>query len=181
MFCDFSHIVVPRISLFLFIHGGTGHSKPVDVEQKTSILLMLKPLFLTIFASGMLLFSGCNQQPKELKSEQTLSSSATTVANPDFEVLLAEQPAAQLIDVRTAAEFNTGHLSKAVNIDFYSRSFMEQMGLLNKAAPVFVYCAVGGRSAEAARLLQQEGFKQVIDLQGGIMAWQKSGQKVVLE
>jgi phage shock protein E len=46
---------------------------------------------------------------------------------------------------------------------------------------VFVYCAVGGRSAEAARLLQQEGFKQVIDLQDGIMAWQKSGQKVVLE
>ncbi|TAE59522.1 MAG: rhodanese-like domain-containing protein, partial [Bacteroidetes bacterium] len=49
---------------------------------------------------------------------------------------------------------------------------------LDKSQPVFVYCAVGGRSGRSAQTLQQLGFTQVYDLEGGITRWQQEGLPV---
>lgn len=116
---------------------------------------MLKSLYLLTIILSLLPFTGCTQGSRELK-EQKESSAVKTFGSHDFEALLQKQPAAQLIDVRTAEEFNSGHLENAHNIDFYDVAFSAQIASLKKNEPVFVYCAVvGGRSAEAARLLQQ--------------------------
>ena len=139
---------------------------------------MLKSLYLLIIILSLLPFTGCTQDSRELK-EQKESSAVKTARSHDFEALLQKQPAAQLIDVRTVEEFNSGHLENAHNIDFYDVVFSAQIASLKKNEPVFVYCAVGGRSAEAARLLQQQGFQQIIDLKGGIVAWQKSGKATI--
>jgi rhodanese-related sulfurtransferase len=86
---------------------------------------------------------------------------------------------AQLIDVRTPDEFQAGHIEGAQNINIASPQFGNETGKLNKAEPVYVYCAVGGRSAKAASALKEQGFLQVYDLAGGITAWKSSGKKVV--
>jgi len=86
---------------------------------------------------------------------------------------------AQLVDVRTPDEFNSGHLEGARNINIASPQFEAETGTLNKAEPVYVYCAVGGRSAKAASALKEQGFLQVYDLTGGITAWKNAGKKVV--
>jgi rhodanese-related sulfurtransferase len=44
---------------------------------------------------------------------------------------------------------------------------------------VFVYCAAGGRSAEAAAALKQLGHREVYNLAGGIDAWERAGLPVV--
>jgi rhodanese-related sulfurtransferase len=44
---------------------------------------------------------------------------------------------------------------------------------------VLVYCAVGGRSDHAARYLSSNGFKNVLDLAGGVMAWKSAGLPVI--
>jgi thioredoxin len=79
----------------------------------------------------------------------------------------------QLLDVRTADEFAEKRISNAVNMDFYDERFKEHAALLDKSKPTFVYCLVGGRSKEAVRILLQEGFSEIYELKGGIMAWEK--------
>lgn len=84
-----------------------------------------------------------------------------------------------LIDVRTPGEYEQGHLENALNINIADESFKEEVGKLDKSEPVYVYCKVGGRSAKAASMLEEMGFEQVYDLEGGIRNWENSGMKVV--
>ena len=80
----------------------------------------------------------------------------------------AGQPA--LIDVRTRDEFKAGTLPGATNIDFFSPSFREQFGKLDKSKEYFLFCRSGNRSGQACKLLAREGYK-VHNLAGGIGAW----------
>ncbi|SHJ74232.1 rhodanese-like domain-containing protein [Pseudozobellia thermophila] len=76
-----------------------------------------------------------------------------------------------LLDVRTPREYNSGHIDEAINIDWLGKGFIEKAQALDKDKPVFVYCKKGGRSAEAARVLDSLGFKKVVDLKGGYDAY----------
>ncbi|HRH33703.1 MAG TPA: thioredoxin domain-containing protein [Catalimonadaceae bacterium] len=115
-------------------------------------------LFLFTFLN--LLIWNCNGQ----KGENLLSPE-------NFQFRVKANPNAQVLDVRTPAEFATGHLSKAINLDYYSADFESKLGQLSREKPVFVYCKVGGRSHDAATLMRKMGFKQVLELDGGIMKW----------
>ncbi|MFH6604431.1 rhodanese-like domain-containing protein [Maribacter algicola] len=78
----------------------------------------------------------------------------------------------QLVDVRTAIEYNSGHIKNAVNIDFFNAAnFQKSFEKLNKDKPVYVYCRSGARSFKAAKKLVDMGFAQIYDLQGGYMKW----------
>ncbi len=76
-----------------------------------------------------------------------------------------------LLDVRTPEEFSDGHLENAININWYDANFVDQLKDIPKENTLYVYCKKGGRSAEAATLLDSLGYK-VIDLQGGYDAYQ---------
>lgn len=73
---------------------------------------------------------------------------------------------AQLIDVRTPEEWAQGKISSSKLISVADPKFLEQASKLDKNKPVFVYCAVGGRSSKASSMLQQAGFKHVYNLSG---------------
>lgn len=78
----------------------------------------------------------------------------------------------QLIDVRTAREYNAGHISKAINIDFFQAgAFKKFFENFDKEKPVYIYCQSGNRSRKAAARLVEMGFEKIIDLKGGYMAW----------
>ncbi len=81
----------------------------------------------------------------------------------------------QLIDVRTPGEFSGGSIEGALNLDWNGAEFKNQAATLDKSIPVFVYCLSGGRSAAAADYLRAEGFKNVIELNGGMMKWRAEG------
>ena len=74
---------------------------------------------------------------------------------------------ALLIDVRTPEEFSSGHLEKAININWYDADFKEQIEDLDRGKTVYVYCKAGGRSAKAATVFRELGFKDVVNLEGG--------------
>jgi phage shock protein E len=92
-----------------------------------------------------------------------------------FNEKMRRTPTKTILDVRTAQEVASGTLPGAVNIDFFAPDFTKQLGRLDKTKPVFVYCAVGGRSGKATQQLQQAGFKTVYNLTGGMQAWQQAG------
>ncbi len=84
-----------------------------------------------------------------------------------------DQTNVQLLDVRTPEEYSAGHIKGSVNLDWYDAAFKTKAATLDKSKPVYVYCAVGGRSAQAKNLLQSLGFTSVFNLSGGIEAWKK--------
>jgi rhodanese-related sulfurtransferase len=85
----------------------------------------------------------------------------------------------QLVDVRTPQEWSTGHIEGAKHIDWFSDDFKTEVAKLDKDGPVRLYCAAGGRSEEAREMLRNMGFKDVLDLEGGMSAWRKAGAPVV--
>lgn len=79
---------------------------------------------------------------------------------------------AVLLDVRTPAEFNSGSIPGAQNIDFMSPDFQNRIQTLDKDKTYFLYCRSGNRSGSAASIMEKAGFKS-FNLVGGIGAWPK--------
>lgn len=83
-----------------------------------------------------------------------------------------------IVDVRTPAEFNEGHIKNAKNIDFYGVKFEQQTQNLPKTSKILLYCKSGRRSAAAAEQLKKEGFDDLMNLKGGISAWEKANEPI---
>jgi phage shock protein E len=84
-----------------------------------------------------------------------------------------------VLDVRTPAEFASGHIEGAKNIDIHGKTFQTTLEQLDKDQPYLVHCAVGMRSAKACTVMSHLQFKTVYDLKGGLDAWKKAGNPVV--
>ena len=93
------------------------------------------------------------------------------LSSKEFRKKLGNSTDALLLDVRTPEETAKGYLKGAVFMDFYDSSFKEQVSTIDREKPVFVYCAIGGRSWDVAKIMQEMGFKNVYDLKGGIIVW----------
>ncbi|BCS87856.1 rhodanese-like domain-containing protein [Pseudodesulfovibrio sediminis] len=85
----------------------------------------------------------------------------------------------QIIDIRTPAEYVDGHLEGAVNIDFYSKTFVDELKKLDPEKRYFIYCRTGNRSSNALRKMDGLGFTHVWHLKNGIVDWQRSGLPLV--
>jgi rhodanese-related sulfurtransferase len=81
----------------------------------------------------------------------------------------------QLIDVRTQKEFGEDHLETAQNICVTDDDFKEKVAKLDKEEPVYLYCRSGKRSAKAAQIMKEMGFKEIYDMEGGILNWDSQG------
>jgi rhodanese-related sulfurtransferase len=109
---------------------------------------------------------------RKLFGSQTVESDNITVLNSEEFKSAISKSKVQLVDVRTAREYNSGHIQKAVNIDFFNRSaFIEAFEKLNKQQPIYIYCQSGVRSRKASKRLAQMGFESIYDLKGGYMSW----------
>lgn len=107
-------------------------------------------------------FMACDSQQKA--TVEKLEKEAFSEAVIDKDV--------QLIDVRTASEYEAGHIGNAINYDIIDGdTFLKQIATLNKEEPVYLYCKMGGRSSRAAELLKKEGFTKIYDYSGGYNDW----------
>jgi rhodanese-related sulfurtransferase len=82
-----------------------------------------------------------------------------------------------LLDVRRPDEVALGILPDARHIIL--DELPARVDELPKGKPMVVYCAKGGRSAQACTFLAAKGFKELYNLAGGIEAWLKEGGEVV--
>lgn len=93
----------------------------------------------------------------------------------DFQAEVQKQQGV-VLDVRTPEEFQEGHLPEAHNIDYKGDIFKGSLEQLDKNKPYYVYCKSGVRSRKAAEIMQEMGFTQVYNMEGGIDAWKKEGR-----
>lgn len=89
-----------------------------------------------------------------------------------------QRPGVQILDVRTPAEFASGHLPGAVNIDVNGSGFDKAISALPADGEYAVYCRSGNRSATALARMKDLGRGTAYHLGGGIGAWVANGGKV---
>lgn len=122
--------------------------------------------------------NGQNQQADEVKSNT--SGPEKRLLNPDeFEQIYSETPDAHLLDIRTNMEVKKGYIEGMNQVDFFRDDFYKVVeNRFDKEKPMFVYCGIGGRSAECVKELRAAGFKKIYDMDGGFKAWEKAGKPI---
>jgi len=93
---------------------------------------------------------------------------------------LEDNPNFVLLDIRTPAEVESGHISGAQNLDFYSPTFEQDLKKLDRDKIYLIYCRSGNRTGQARALMQELGFSKVYDLDGGINAWNNLSYPICL-
>jgi rhodanese-related sulfurtransferase len=76
-----------------------------------------------------------------------------------------------LLDVRTAEEVAQGSIEGAEVIDFYGDDFRQKIEALDKDKTYLVYCRSGGRSGKTCKMMQEIGFTNLYNLEGGYSNW----------
>ena len=84
----------------------------------------------------------------------------------------------QIVDVRTPQEFASGHIEGAINIDWRDASFSDKIKKLKKKKTVLLYCRSGRRSLSAMNKMVELGFKDVHNMEGGVLEWGKKYKMV---
>jgi rhodanese-related sulfurtransferase len=88
----------------------------------------------------------------------------------------AQDNGAMLIDVRESHEYRSGHAPGAKHISV--QVIERRLGEIPKEREIIVVCQSGMRSQRAADILSRNGYK-VLNVSGGMIGWQRAGQKVV--
>lgn len=127
----------------------------------------MKTLLSTIILAGLL---SCQSSKPGFRS----------VSVDDFQHLIADSSVIRL-DVRTAKEFDEGHIPNAVNIDVLQSDFLQKaLSSLPRKRTIAVNCRSGKRSKKAAELLAKKGYK-VVELDAGFNGWIEEGKEVTKE
>lgn len=91
---------------------------------------------------------------------------------------LTARPNVTLIDVRTEGEYKEGHIPGAIQLDVLQETqFLQQIQALDPKKPYVLYCRSGRRSNQAMDLMQKQGFKKVVHLEGGFEGWKGPTEK----
>ena len=117
--------------------------------------------------AAALLLAGCSS-----------SSSANNLSVDEFSAKAAE-PGVVTLDVRTPGEFAEGYIEGARLIDFQSGNFENEIAALDKNATYAVYCRSGNRSGQAVKVMQEAGFSNVFNMNGGVIDWSNAGLPLV--
>ena len=123
-----------------------------------------------IFALSLFL-AGC----MVTKTSKT-SSSYKTISSTEAQQMIEDNKDALILDVRTAAEYESGHIPNAVNLSNEDIQAGKVDSLKDKSQLIMVYCRSGNRSCQAAQKLAELGYTNVVDF-GGIQSWQGDIEK----
>lgn len=126
---------------------------------------------------------GCGSEGSSSETATTGAPDTTTVAGlelvaPTEAARIAEQDGVRVLDVRTAEEYGAGHVAGAEQLDFYAPDFADRLAELDRNTTWVVYCRSGNRSGQATAMMEQLGFASVVDVDGGITAWEAAGLPV---
>ena len=112
-------------------------------------------------------------------SSKASNHNVEVVSPKEFQTKLSDDTSAYLLDVRKPEEFEAGHLDGAHLLNWLdTESFKKETLKIDKSKTIYVYCRSGRRSSEAANYLAENGYK-VVDMEGGILAWEEAKLPVV--
>ena len=130
------------------------------VKMRLRNLMMLLSVSLVI---GVVLTAGCVQAQiiEDVTAQEAFTLIQNNRDNTDFVV----------IDVRTPEEFAEGHVENAININFRSENFRDEIDRLDKDKTYLIYCRSGMRSSDALNIMKELNFGKIYHMTGGIIEW----------
>lgn len=133
----------------------------------------MKNVLSVLFVFGVLMVFGCSktqtQNAKNLLSSQEFSHSLSSIQDKI------------ILDVRTPDEYSGGHIQDAINIDWNNGDFEQKTSSIDKNKTIMVYCLSGGRSSAAASYLRSAGYRDIKELDGGMMSWRAANLPVSMQ
>ena len=128
-----------------------------------------------VLAGSVMIFMGAcsNGAPKiaeNISVQQAYELIQNNQINTDFAV----------IDIRTPQEYVTGYIKDAINIDYYTSTFQEDIDELDKGKTYLIYCRTANRSGQAMPIFENLSFEKVYNMLEGIVAWQSVGYPIVV-
>ncbi|MCL2832194.1 MAG: rhodanese-like domain-containing protein [Treponema sp.] len=127
-----------------------------------------------IIAAGLLvlffIFTGCSAQEQAKGPDRTAAAAPKKLTPQQAKTMMDSGSPYTLVDVRTAAEFSTGHIKGAILFPDNEIAARASKELPDKDAVIIVYCRSGARSSGAAKVLAGLGYTNIYDL-GGIINW----------
>lgn len=133
---------------------------------------------------GTLTLSAVSCQTTETKevnmetSKEQVKASYKNVDSKTFAEAM-KQEGAQLIDVRTPEEYRMYNIEGFELVNVHDKDFEKIIQKFDKSKPVLVHCKAGVRGEKAAQIFIDNGFTDVVNLDGGLMAWEADGMEVV--
>jgi phage shock protein E len=103
----------------------------------------------------------------------------TVVASDAEAVIAAGGEDLVVLDIRTPEEFAEGHIDGALNIDFYAPDFADRLAELDPDARYVMYCRSDNRTGQTMPMLEELGFGDVAEVDGGVVAWAEAGLPLV--
>jgi rhodanese-related sulfurtransferase len=146
-------------------------------KKKLIILVLLGVLIiLGILIGGCLKAQLCtvypetqNQIIENITPEEAYSLIQKNMNNKKFVIL----------DVRTPEEFASEHIEKAVNLDYYSGTFKNDLDQLDKNSAYLIYCRSGNRSGNTLNMMKDLDFREVYNMLGGIVNWKEEKLPII--
>lgn len=105
------------------------------------------------------------QSLKDINVNDAYAMIQTRAGDPDFVIL----------DVRTPEEFETEYIQDAINIDYYSENYRDDLDTLDKEKTYLIYCRTDRRTGESLSIMRELGFVEVYNMDGGINSWKAEG------
>ncbi len=110
---------------------------------------------------------------------ETNSAVENVNAGKFYEALQKKDNNILLVDVRTSAEYASGHIEGSILKDVSSPGFEKSFADIPKEKAIYVYCRSGARSGRAAGILAKQGFQKIVNMEDGIISWQQNSFPVV--
>jgi len=154
---------------------GQINNRPMKI-YRVSILVLLSVFVLACSSTKevvkqdveAIITESADQSISDLEEVTPIISEDVTAE--EFKTLI-EKKEGVILDVRTKDEVAGGKIGDAINLDYYSDTFKNDIDKLDKNRPVYVYCRSGSRSGGAKKIMTSMGFKAVYNLKGGYSNW----------
>lgn len=135
-------------------------------------------VFLGALIVGVLLTSGCIQTGNNTAQSETQIQIIENITPEEAYISIQENkdnPNFVILDVRTPEEFLGEYIENAVNLDYYSDTFRNDLDKLDKNKTYLIYCRSGRRSENALNIMKELDFREAYNMSGGIIKWKSEG------
>jgi rhodanese-related sulfurtransferase len=137
--------------------------------------VVLFAAFFAVWAAGYA--TAAERTPQQMVQEAKAAIQEVTVK--DSKTMIDAKEKLIVLDVRDSQEFGEGHLPGAMNISRGMLEFKVGMMIPDKNAKIIVYCGVDLRAPLATKTLNDLGYKNAVNMIGGLEAWQAAGYPTI--
>ena len=141
-----------------------------------------KNLMISAFLGALIIVvlstSACIQTETNIAKPETQIQITENITPEEAYILIQENkdnPNFVILDVRTPEEFLGEYIENAINLDYYSETFRDDLDKLDKNKTYLIYCRSGRRSENALNIMEELDFKEVYNMLGGITKWKSEG------